>query len=397
MTVPYTFAAFSGSIPLSYLDSNFATTITMGNTAVQLGDTITTFNNVTLASPTITSPSMSGVTISSGNVTATTITATTGTFSGNVQMASVNGGQLAGLRNKIINGDMNINQRNATAQALTNPGAYSLDRWYGRCSGTASGTITIGQQAYVINVGSSNQTLRLSKTAGTYAGTLYAAQPLETANSYGLAGKQVTISFRARFGATYTGATPTVTIVTGTGTNQSAETMITAAWTGQVSQSVTLTGTLSTTFSTFYGTVTLASGISQVGVLFGAVYTATTGSTNDYLDITEVQLEVGPVATPFEQLPYGMELALCQRYFVAGLRSSMSGVTAASTTQTVSSYFPVEMRTTPTMGTPSFSTIGSIGTLSQSAYNSKTFQFNGIGTSASGFIASLDTSASAEM
>ena len=91
MTVPYTFAASSGSIPLSYLDSNFATTITMGNTAVQLGDTITTFNNVTLASPTITSPSMSGVTISSGNVTATTITATTGTFSGAVSGTTFNG------------------------------------------------------------------------------------------------------------------------------------------------------------------------------------------------------------------------------------------------------------------------------------------------------------------
>jgi len=84
MTVPYTFAASSGSIPLSYLDSNFATTITMGNTAVQLGDTITTFNNVTLASPTITAPNMSAVTISSGNATVTSLIATTGTFSGAV-------------------------------------------------------------------------------------------------------------------------------------------------------------------------------------------------------------------------------------------------------------------------------------------------------------------------
>lgn len=53
MAVPYTFGAATAAIPLSQLDSNFATTITIGNTAVQLGDTITTLNNTTLANVTI--------------------------------------------------------------------------------------------------------------------------------------------------------------------------------------------------------------------------------------------------------------------------------------------------------------------------------------------------------
>jgi hypothetical protein len=47
MAVPYTFGSATTSIPLSQLDSNFATAITLGNTAVQLGNTITTLTGVT--------------------------------------------------------------------------------------------------------------------------------------------------------------------------------------------------------------------------------------------------------------------------------------------------------------------------------------------------------------
>jgi hypothetical protein len=60
MAVPYTFGSATTSIPLSQLDSNFATTITLGNTAIQLGNTVTTLNNMTLGN----------VTVSSGNVVA---------------------------------------------------------------------------------------------------------------------------------------------------------------------------------------------------------------------------------------------------------------------------------------------------------------------------------------
>jgi len=58
MAVPYTFGSATTSIPLSQLDSNFATTITLGNTAIQLGNTVTTLNNMTLASPTLTTPAL---------------------------------------------------------------------------------------------------------------------------------------------------------------------------------------------------------------------------------------------------------------------------------------------------------------------------------------------------
>ena len=55
MAVPNTFAGATAAIPLSQLDQNFATTITLGNTAIQLGNTVTTLNNMTFANVTISS------------------------------------------------------------------------------------------------------------------------------------------------------------------------------------------------------------------------------------------------------------------------------------------------------------------------------------------------------
>jgi Chaperone of endosialidase len=82
MAVPYTFGSATTSIPLSQLDSNFATTITLGNTAIQLGNTVTTLNNMTLAN----------VTISSGTSNITSNSISNGTS--NVTIAS-SGGAIA--------------------------------------------------------------------------------------------------------------------------------------------------------------------------------------------------------------------------------------------------------------------------------------------------------------
>jgi hypothetical protein len=68
MAVPYTFGSATTSIPLSQLDSNFATTITLGNTAVQLGNTITNLTGVSNVAS-ATSLSLG----SNGNTTAMTI------------------------------------------------------------------------------------------------------------------------------------------------------------------------------------------------------------------------------------------------------------------------------------------------------------------------------------
>jgi hypothetical protein len=70
------------------------------------------------------------------------------------------------------------------------------------------------------------------------------------------------------------------------------------------------------------------------------------GATNDYFQITGVQLEVGDTATPFEHRSYGQELALCQRYYqvtTGNIRSYSAGIDAHSN----SLPFMTEMRGAP--------------------------------------------------
>ena len=74
MTVPYTFSTATSAIPLSQLDSNFATAITLGNTSVYLGNTTTSLGNLTLTNATIVSLS-APITPSQGGTGLTTITA----------------------------------------------------------------------------------------------------------------------------------------------------------------------------------------------------------------------------------------------------------------------------------------------------------------------------------
>ena len=91
MAVTYTFATATSSIPLSQLDSNFATTITLGNTAIQLGNTVTTLNNMTLANVTI-----SSLASAINNVSLTNVSITTGNITANVANSTIDGSNTVG-------------------------------------------------------------------------------------------------------------------------------------------------------------------------------------------------------------------------------------------------------------------------------------------------------------
>jgi len=96
MAVTYTFSTQSGSIPLAQLDANFATPITIGNTSVQLGNTITTLNNITLANTTISggNVTLTNVSVTTANVTTANITnAVIGTA--NITTANITSGVIA--------------------------------------------------------------------------------------------------------------------------------------------------------------------------------------------------------------------------------------------------------------------------------------------------------------
>jgi len=102
------------------------------------------------------------------------------------------------------------------------------------------------------------------------------------------------------------------------------------------------------------------------------------GATNDYWQITGVQLEVGDTATSFEHRSFGDELARCQRYYWQSSDGAGSGFpllqgVVSSSSQYLSSLmvFPVEMRATPTCavnGTWQTSNVSAI----QAEFQSKT-------------------------
>jgi hypothetical protein len=141
MAVPYTFGTATASIPLSQLDSNFATTITLGNTAIQLGNTVTTLNNMTLAN----------VTVNSGNVTLTNVSVTTANVTtGNVTTLAVGSGGITSTGNVGVGTTSTTTKLTISANA-TLPGA-----------GAPSGT-----NLWIVGAGSANHYLLMDNFASS--------------------------------------------------------------------------------------------------------------------------------------------------------------------------------------------------------------------------------------
>ena len=131
MAVPYTFGSATTSIPLSQLDSNFATTITLGNTAVQLGNTITTLTGVTnLASSgaltlgsngnttAITVSTSQAVSVGTTNVGGTLNTATTSGNWGEIIFDNANNASMLAFRNNAGAAAGNISLSSAGSTSL---------------------------------------------------------------------------------------------------------------------------------------------------------------------------------------------------------------------------------------------------------------------------------------
>lgn len=227
---------------------------------------------------------------------------TGGVISGNVNIPSLNGGQLAGLRNKIINGACEVTQRGAAPAVL---GAWT----YGGADriavlpvgfSTASGTIfqTLGYVSYYLGQGVALTT--------TGSGSVNFETRLESRDVIDLNSKTVTFSVRVWHD---TGSAVNVTL---TLTKANAEDNFTSKTTIASLAPVSV-ATSTATYLTL--TVPLGSTDASNGLSCQVNFTGVGAVTNKVFMTSEWQLEVGSVATPFEHRPYGLELALCQRYY----------------------------------------------------------------------------------
>jgi hypothetical protein len=292
-------------------------------------------------------------------------------------LSSINGGPISGARNRIINGDMRIDQRNAGASVTPTAGTYTLDRWYCAMPVTSKYSVVRNTTA---PTGFTNSALVTSLSAYTVGAseTFNIQQVIEGFNvadlNYGTASAvTTTLSFwvRSSLTGTFGGAIQNGSVNRSypfTFTVSAANTFEykTIAVPGDTSGTWPSDNTAAMAVIFSLGTGSTLSGTA--GSWSGSNFKSATGATSVVgtngatFYITGVQLEPGTVATPFERRSYGQELALCQRYhsksfpatsgfpsapFYDGNMGWGQSIEAAKISMSI--RFPVEMRATPTV------------------------------------------------
>jgi hypothetical protein len=243
------------------------------------------------------------------------------------------------FRNVLINGGFSIDQRNGGANQAINktaPLAYTVDRWYAYCEGGAVNAARVAgaapSQYYYRFTGDASNTL------------IGFGQRIEAANSFHLAGQPVTLSV-----------------------NLASTSLTSITWTAYYANTTDTFGSLASPTRTQIATGTLAvtSTLGRKSATFTVPSAATTGIEivfttgallgSQTLTFDDAQLELGTVATPFEQRPIGTELALCQRYYHriqgTGFKYVAMGQNRGGSAYTLGNMIalPVRMRTEPTV------------------------------------------------
>jgi len=309
-----------------------------------------------------------------------------GSITANAVTPSVN------MKNRIINGAMVIDQRNAGASVTPASSAYTLDRWQAVLNVASKFSV---QQSSTTATGFSKSLLATSTSAYSIGASEYCLlqQAIEGFNiadlGWGTANaKTVTLSFQVR--SSLTGTFGGVLANSNFSRCYPFTYTISSANTFE-SKTVTIAGDTSGTWDSTNGAgilvnFSLGSGSTvsgTAGAWAGTLYTSATGATSVVgtngatFYLTGVQLEVGSTATSFDYRPYGTELALCQRYYqktydvgtVPGTTYNFEYASPATAIGTGNFGMPcgrsflVAMRATPTITT--YDGAGNAGKISQ--------------------------------
>lgn len=283
-------------------------------------------------------------------------------------------------RNVVINGAMQVHQRGASTASITADGYYTADRWLGAVSGLGTWTQSVESDAPT-GSGFRKSLKMLCTTANaspTGTNNLAVVTYIEGQNIQQFlkgtaSAKQFTMSFWVKSNVTGTYVAELFDVdntrqtalqytisssatwekktlifssdATGAFDNDNAKSLQITFWMG--AGSGLTSGTLQTTWA---ANTTANRAVGQINV---------GSATNNYFQITGVQLEAGAVATPFEFEDYGVTLAKCQRYFqtisskdagdsyIVGFGPAQAW--GAGSVSGAQAMLPVPMRSTPTL------------------------------------------------
>jgi len=243
-------------------------------------------------------------------------------------ISSINGGQVGGRRNLIINGAFTIAQRSTSETGVNTNGYKTVDRWnYNR--DTAS-VLTMSQDTNAPD-GFANSFKILVTTTATPGTTDQdrIEQRIESQNvqhlKYGTSGaQQLTVSFWVK--TNKTGNWSVGLYMDSSGYTISQAYTVNSADTWEYKTVTFAANTAQAMTGNFRLWFTFAAGTDRKSGTSNTWSTSTTNravgqsvnlldTINNYWQITGVQMEVGDTATPFEHRSYGEELELCKRYF----------------------------------------------------------------------------------
>jgi len=352
-----------------------AATITSGTIATlnSTTGTIATLNSTTGTITNLSTTLAGDFTISQGTGTLGTSGATLGTYGGATSIpvlaidakgrittastSAITSG-LTGFRNRIINGDMRIDQRNAGASVTDPTNSYTLDRFASSQSQASKYSVQQNAGAVTPPSGFTNYLGVTSLSAYTVGSSENFAiyQPIEGFNvsdlDWGKAtAKTVTLSFWVRSSLTGTFGVSLMNSAQNRSYPASYTINTAGAWEYKtISISGDTSGTWLTTNgvgiylfiglgvgSAFSGASGSWAGTGYFGVTGATSVVGTNGAT---LYITGVQLEQGSTATEFERRPIGTELALCQRYFWKSFDQSVAPAQNVATGGNLQSFGP---------------------------------------------------------
>jgi hypothetical protein len=261
-------------------------------------------------------------------------------------------------RNRLINGDFRVAQRGTSFVAgANNDDTYNLDRWY--VLSEANDTVDITQA----NVAPTGGLFSIGLDVETINNKFGIAQIIEQRNIVGCAGTQCTLSFKFRTsGSSINNVKAAIIAWTGTGDTVTSD--FVSAWNADgvdptlIANAVYENTPINLNPTNDWQTASITALIDATPVNNLAVFIWCDDKTTtlaDFLYVTDVQFEVGIVATAFERRHIQVELADCQRYYqrvtsTGGGNSDNTFCTGLvfSTTTTIASYNFSTMRASPT-------------------------------------------------